>query len=486
MFRRKILLVITVIVMVLLFPTAALAQAPQLTIYAGLGEPGYQDGERTEASFFAPFGLAQDNSGNLIIADSYNNMIRTISSQKMVTTVTGSIESRDSFGFPQGGLIDGDNARARLMRPRGLAINSKGDLFVADTNNHVIRKITGGKTLTFAGTGKAGFANGTSRQALFNSPSDIAIDKDDNIYVADTLNNAIRKITPQGQVSVYAGSAEGTQGFKDGANAEALFNEPSALDIDQKGALYVLDCGNQLLRKIDQGKVETSAGVREALITGTQYHEGGYGDGPNLEASFNFPKGIDVTDSDIIFIADTWNHRVRALIPGGRVITIAGTGTSGKKAGSIYSAQLGSPVDILYSDKALYITDMENHLIWKMELDPANIFEIPEFNNSDKEIQVFINGEKIPYPKEQTPYIINGKTMIPLRLVSEKLGAVVDYKKKSVSVAKGSMQKELTYNKDTLVLNKDTTMVHLRYLAENLGFNVDWVPDFRAVVIRNR
>jgi hypothetical protein len=486
MFKSHSIHVLVLLVLVLAFASPAYALEPQLGIFSGTGEPGASDGERAEASFFAPYGLARDAAGNLLVADSYNNLIRLARDGKSIETIAGTSEDADSFGFPLGGLLDGDGAKARFARPRGLAVNSKGEIFVADTNNHVVRKITGGSVVTFAGNGRPGFHDGTAPQAQFNSPSDIAIDQEDNLYVADILNNAIRKITPRGQVTLFAGSSGGKQGYRDGNVQEALFNEPSALDMDANGVLYILDCGNQLLRKIDQGMVETVAGTRGTLISETQYHKGDYRNGPGPAAAFNFPKGLDVTEEGVIFIADTWNNRVRALTPEGRVVTVVGTGISGKKGGSIYTAELGSPVDVLYSDKKLYITDAENHLIWQLPVDPENLTERPDFDLTEKSVQIFFRGEKLSYQEEgQNPYITNGKTMIPLRLVAEKLGAEVDYRQQSVKVTKGNWQKEFTYNSDTLVLKNGITMIHLRYFAESFGLNVDWVADYNAVVIPN-
>lgn len=194
--------------------------------------------------------------------------------------MAGSLKGTDLYGFPLGGLVDGDADQAMFNQPRAVVVDSQGTIYVADTGNNVIRKISQGKVSTYAGSGRAGFRDGSVRDARFNAPSGLALDKAGNLYVADTLNNVIRKITPQGVVTTYAGNKTGKAGYRDGSLAEAEFNEPAALAMDSQDNLYVVDSGNQLIRRISQDQVETIAGTRGSLLSGTTYIQGSFRDGP--------------------------------------------------------------------------------------------------------------------------------------------------------------------------------------------------------------
>jgi len=416
-----------------------------------------------------PYGITEGNEGDIILVDSFNNQIKRIEGNN-ITTIAGIIEGYDSWGFPLGGYVDGSNALARFNKPRGVVVDSNNNLFVADTDNHAIRKISEGQIYTFAGTGKAGCKDGKGNVAQFNSPSGIIIDKNDNIYVTDTLNNIIRKITPQGQVSTYAGKTEG--GFKDGSTGIALFNEPSGIDIDANGNLYVVDSGNQLIRKISQDQVSTIMGTKDGIISGTDYAQGGLKNGLALEAKLNFPRDIEVTENGSIFIADTWNHRIRVMTPTGDVRTIANLGVG------------GYPVGLLYQEGTLYITDTGSNTFRSIQVNSGQLELIIDYEPLSEKIQVWVEGEKLSLSETNETFIDDGKTMLPLRIVCETLGANVEwYQDGRIVVSRGKLQKELLPGRDPLVLKNDITMVHLRYLAESLGFSVKWVPEYRAVTV---
>lgn len=218
-----------IILLVALLPTSTLsASASVLTFYAGSGEFGCKDGDRLEAAFRFPYGLALNKDNHLIVADSLNNRIRKIAGSE-VTTVAGFSDSTDAFGFPAGGYADGEAAKARFRNPRGVAVDSADNIYVADTGNHAIRKISGGKVTTLAGNGQPGYQDGPGNQARFNAPSGLAIDENGNLYVSDTLNNVIRRITPQGLVSTLAGKQSTDGGYEDGPCGQARFNEPAGL-----------------------------------------------------------------------------------------------------------------------------------------------------------------------------------------------------------------------------------------------------------------
>jgi len=208
---------------------------------AGSGERGFADGSGAEAQFDHPFGVAVDSSDNVYVADTNNHCIRKITPTGMVSTIAGSTE----------GFADGTGAEAQFDHPFGVAVDSSGNVYVADTNNHCIRKITPtGMVSTFAGTGTSGFVNGIGSTAQFNTPTGVVVDSRGNVYVADGNNHRIRKITPTGVVSTFVGS--GTAAFANGTANTAQFDLPASVAVDSRGNVYVADGNNNhRIRKIE-------------------------------------------------------------------------------------------------------------------------------------------------------------------------------------------------------------------------------------------
>lgn len=224
--------------------------AGTVTTLAGSGNAGSADGTGTAASFNDPSSLAVDSNGNVYVADTHNNMIRKITPDGVVSTVAGSTTA---------GNTDGTGTAARFWMPSGIATDAGGNIYVADGNNNTIRKITqGGVVTTLAGNATIGHADGTGTSASFNFPRGIAVDSAGNVFVADFSNNMIRKITPGGLVSTIAGSSANS-GYADGLGTSASFSGPHGLTMDANGHLYVVD--NDMIRKITpEGLVSTLAG----------------------------------------------------------------------------------------------------------------------------------------------------------------------------------------------------------------------------------
>ncbi len=271
---------------------------------------GSADGSGGAAQFYGPAGIAADAAGNLFVADMFNNAIRKITSTGTVSTLAGAA--------PAAGSSDGNGAAARFRFPQDVAADAAGNLYVADSVNNTIRKITpAGAVSTLAGTpGQVGSADGAGAAAQFSSPQGVAADKDGNLYVADSFNHTIRKITPAAVVSTFAGIA-GQFGSLDGDGSAARFNGPGDIAIDGGGNLYVLDGGSTIRKITPAGAVSTLAGT-----PGKWGHVDGIGGG----AQFNAPQGITLDDAGNLYVADTNNHAIRRVTPAGAVSTVAGNG----------------------------------------------------------------------------------------------------------------------------------------------------------------
>ena len=256
-----------------------------VTTFAGSGNAGFADGKGTAADFNNPSGIVADESGNLYVTDRYNYRIRKITPDGNVSTIAGS-------GRP--GNNDGTGANASFNYPFGIAIDKTGNFFVADQVNCSIRKVTpSGVVTTIAGTGYSGFVNGAGTNASFYYPTGIVVDTNGNIFVADNLNHAVRKITPAGQVSTVAGT--GYSGYQDGPGNIAAFNQASAITFDASGNLLVADQFNNKIRKISAGGYVSTLPLK---YTNT--------------AELYRPTGVLLINS-VLYIVDYGNNRIRSV-----------------------------------------------------------------------------------------------------------------------------------------------------------------------------
>jgi len=240
-------------------------------------------------------------------------------------------------GSGAAGSANGTGSAATFNGPSGIAVDVNGNIYVADWLNHLIRKITpAGVVTTLAGSGLQGTANGTGTAASFNNPTDVATDAAGNVYVADYFNFLIRKITPAGVVTTFAGN--GVQASTDGPAANASFNYPSSAVVDPSGNVYVTDKYTNIVRKISQaGVVSTFAGS-----SGVQ----GAANGQGAAASFYHPTSIAIDVSGNFYIADCLNHLIRKITPGGLVSTLAGSGSAGSANGTGTAASFNQPTGL--------------------------------------------------------------------------------------------------------------------------------------------
>jgi len=321
-----------------------------VTTFAGTGYAALIDGTGTNAVFNGTFGITTDTTGVVYVADTYNNAIRKITSDGVVTTLAGN-------GTP--GFTNGVGGAATFSRPIGIATDFQRNVYVADQNNNVIRKITpSGVVTTFAGSGTAGSADGIGTAASFNGPYGVALDTLGNVFVTDHGNQLIRKITPAGVVSTLAGS--GAVGADNGQGAAATFHGPSGITLDPSGNIYVSDESNNLIRKITQaGLVSTFAGSGAV----------GNADGTGTNASFGYPCGLGSDAQGNIYLADGWNNNViRKITPAGVVTTIAGNGNPTTVNGVGTAASFRNPYGVTVDPSGtIYVAETGGYVIRKIE-----------------------------------------------------------------------------------------------------------------------
>lgn len=301
-----------------------------------------------------PVALATDGTGILFVADTATDVIRRVTIGGTVTTVAGQSGTA--------GSADGAGITATFNDPGGLAATTAGVITVADTANALIRRISDlGVVSTLAGSPTArGNADGTGAAATFQSPAGLALDPAGNVYLADTQNHTIRRVTPAGVVTTLAGAA-GSPGSADGTGTAARFNQPRGVAVAAGGDLWVADTGNNLLRRVTpSGVVTTVAGV--SGISGSS-------DGAGSAALFNQPTGLASDSSGNLYIADTGNSAIRRLAPNGQVTTLAGLSTvAGLKDGTGSTAWFNQPRDLVVLGQHLYVADTGNAALRRVTL----------------------------------------------------------------------------------------------------------------------
>ncbi|MCX6615020.1 MAG: NHL repeat-containing protein, partial [Acidobacteria bacterium] len=342
------------------------AQSPgTIATVAGDGTAGNtaESGAATAAKLETAYGVVMDAQGNLYIADSWNHSIRKVA--------PGGTVSRSAGSNYEGTYGDGSTATyANLSYPRGLAIDAGGNLYIADSGNSKVRKISpDGIIRAFAGTGTDGYSGdgGAATAARLKFPRALAVDSAGNVYIADTWNYRVRKVTPGGTISTVAG--DGTYGYSgDGTLAtSASIGLIQALAVDPQDNLVLLDGYNHCLRKV------TANGIITTIAGGSTAGYSGDG-GPATAARFSYPRGLAIDFLGNIFVADSFNHRIRQIKPDGTISTLAGTGAAGYSGdnGPATAAQLNFPYGLAVSLRGdVFVTDLRNYRVRKVVMATA-------------------------------------------------------------------------------------------------------------------
>ena len=359
---------------------------------AGLAaDDGFTDGPRLSAEFNFPSGVAQDSLGNIFIADTANNVIRMLGPDGVLSTIAGT----GTYGTGTGPGLS-----AALSFPSGIAVGPDDNVYVSDTYSHRVCKLTrpvsAGQewtVATLAGTGIAGYQNGAGSVAKFNYPYGLDLDASGNVYVADALNHRIRKVTPAGAVSTFAGPTgvvSGTADFVDSVTpSDARFNTPQGLVISGS-SVYVADRLNNRIRKI---ATTTDA---SGLVAGEVSTLAGDG----TAALFLSPSSLATSsDGTRLYVADEENNRIRqvTLTPMPVISTVAGTGIAGFANGASTTATFNAPTGLLVArDGTLVVADSENHLLRSIAIGPLRVAPIPDptnINSAGQQVSAALNLE---------------------------------------------------------------------------------------------
>jgi sugar lactone lactonase YvrE len=334
--------------------------AAEVETVFGDGRPALTDGKGRKASFNQPFGMCLDGKGNLYVADSANHCVRRISPDGIVSTFAGNGAK---------GTVDGPARQARFNTPSGVLSDGKGNLYVCSYEENSIRVVGPDGTVRSLVTSRVeGYRDGSLAEALIRAPRGLVFDSKGNIIFTDCWNHRVRRITPKGVVSTLAGGGptgeDAAATWRDGTGDEARFFAPCGLAIDRKDNLYVADAENHRIRKVTPGAVVTTIAG-----SGPSGKEGrGFADGPAARSRLNTPTELAVTEEGIVYFSDTYGNRIRKITPDGEVSTIAGTEEAGFRDGLAGKAQLNWPRGIVLKDNTILFADFNNHAVRTVSL----------------------------------------------------------------------------------------------------------------------
>jgi sugar lactone lactonase YvrE len=450
--------------------------------------------------FYYPRGIAIAVEG-IVVADSLSDRIQIIGD--FDTTRIGNPGNNDISFAASGGHTDGFLEDAQFNRPSDVAITEDGDIIVCDSGNNAIRRISRDVVFTIAGGRGAGYQNGKQGDAMFNNPQSVAVCNSGLIYVADTLNHCIRVIDSDGSVSLFAGTPE-QPGYADGKALETMFFEPHGLFISSTGVLYVADSANHAVRRIENGVVSTVAGgVKSGEASG--YTDGGFLDGKNETARFNFPRDVFVMPNGDIFVADSMNHAVR-LISDGNTLTILGNGLADRFHESAENIKLAKPSSVACDGDYLYISDSLNNAVLSIPLnDTVKSRRLLRYNmlaqtgittespyDYNGHIRLFVNGERIRYEHGSGrnavhPWITPDRLFVPVINMFDALGAItlLDESTGTLIVEINELQTVLELNRDYF-MERNVVIMPFDELGRLFPYSFEWFPEFSVIAVSDR
>jgi uncharacterized protein (TIGR03437 family) len=311
-------------------------------------------GPALSAQMNGPQGVAADNAGNFYVSDTGNNVVRKVAKGGTITTIAGN-------GSAGNGGDGGAGTSAQLASPMGLAVDTSGNLYISDSLNAKVRKVSGGVISTVAGNGTPGFGGdgAAASSAQINTPLGIAVDGAGNLYIADFSNNRVRKVSTGGTITTVAGSGNAGYSGDGGPAINAQLNTPTAVALDGSGNLYIADAGNNVIRLVSPGgSISTIAGNGTAGYSGDG--------GPALQAQLISPRAIAVDSVGNILIADGSTVIRQVVYPTGTILTVGGTGTRGYSGdgGLALSAQVNGPTAVALDPTGnLYVADTNNNAV---------------------------------------------------------------------------------------------------------------------------
>ena len=405
----------------------------------GLSRSG-DGGPAASAQLNLPTGVAVDAAGNTYISDTANHVVRRVSTSGVITNYAGT-------GTPGNAGDGGAAASAQLNSPQGLAVDSSGNLYIADAGNHKVRKVTNGTISTLAGSGTAGFGGdgGAAGSALLNLPYGVALDAAGNVYIAEFASNRVRRVGTNGNIATIAGN--GVSGYSgDGGQAtSAMLNGPQSVAVDGNGNVYIADTGNNRVRRVTAGgAISTFAGIGGAGSTGDG--------GPATSAIVGNPVAVAIDSVGNLYIADG-SSRIRKVFLSGVISTIAGTGAQGYSGdgGAALNARLNGPDGIaLASNGTVLVSDSANNAVRALQVASAGITVSAVTNGASNlsgpvapgeviaiygsgmgpsavvQYQPGVNGQ-VPFTTGGTSVIVNGVNAPVLYTSANQVGAVVPF-----------------------------------------------------------
>ncbi|MEM7235797.1 MAG: NHL repeat-containing protein [Planctomycetota bacterium] len=335
------------------------AKPDRVVTLAGSGDAKFANGTGTKAGFNQPFGMCADAKGNLYVADSGNHCIRKVTPSGVVTTWAGT---------GQKGTADGPAKQVRFDTPSGVLLDGKGNLLVCSYVENTIRRVDSkGNSVSLIPHRDIGYRDGPAGQARIFAPRGMALDPKGNLFFTDCWNHRIRKLSKRGVVSTIAGGGptgiEAKATWRDGKGTEARFYAPCGLAIDRNGNLFVADAENHRIRKIaPDGVVTTIAGHGPSGKPGRAF-----ADGPSARSRLNTPTEVVVSDDGTVYFSDTYGNRIRRIF-GGVVSTIAGSGEAGSRDDILGRAQLNFPRGLVVRKRTFHFVDYNNHTLRSFRL----------------------------------------------------------------------------------------------------------------------